>query len=84
MEDKEREYWCSFPYAGKEYTVGADLFSQGLWHLEEDTGRTYEDESPSFYKYVAYVGEKEAKVTPDIAALADLILCNIYWQLKGV
>lgn len=80
-DEQEREYWVKFPYAGKEYTVGADLYGQGSWHIGP-TGETFEDDNPDFYNYVAYVNDKEAIVTSEIAAIADLILTNIYWNTQ--
>lgn len=81
MKDHEREFWAEFPYSGKNYTVGADLFGQGSWHIDE-TGYTVADENPDFYNYVAFVGDKEVPVTSDLAALADLIMTNIYWDTQ--
>ncbi len=81
MKDHERQFWAEFPYSGKNYTVGADLFGQGSWHIDE-TGYTLVDQNPDFYNYVGYVGDKEVPVTSDLAALADLIMTNIYWATQ--
>lgn len=81
MKEHEREFWVEFPYSGKNCTVGADLFGQGSWHIDE-TGYTLVDHNPDFYNYVGYVGDKEVPVTSDLAALADLIMTNIYWDTQ--
>ena len=79
MKEHEREFWVEFPYGGKNYTIGADLYGQGSWHIDK-TGYTVADDNPDFYNYVGYIGDKEVFVTPDLATLADLIMTNIYWD----
>ena len=82
MEEHEREFWADFTYGGKRYTVGADLFGQGSWYID-DTGYAVVNEDPDFYRYVGFVGDREVPVTPDLATLADLIMANIYWDTQG-
>ena len=49
MVEYERDYWVEVG----EYTVGADLLSQGSWSLEEGKVMV-SDEDPTFYNFVCF------------------------------
>ena len=79
QEYDDREYWVKFPYGGKEYTVGADLYGQGSWRFVS-SGEVIPEDNPGFFRYVAYVNGKSAIVTPKVAAIADLVITELYWN----
>lgn len=81
MEDLEREFWVEFPYEGKNYTVGADIWGQGGW-ITKDSCMVV-DENPEFYKHVAFISDKKVDINESTASFADLIMTNIYWHNQG-
>ena len=74
----ERDYWVEVG----EYTVGADLLSQGSWSLEKGEVMV-SDEDPTFYNFVVFEADIEVDLGSSFCLIEDAvrtILCNIYWH----
>ena len=78
MIEYERDYWVEVG----EYTVGADLLSQGSWSLEEGEVMV-SDVDPTFYNFVVFEDDIEVDLGSSFCLIEDTvrtILCNIYWH----
>lgn len=78
MVEYERDYWVEVG----EYTVGADLLSQGSWSLKGGEVMV-SDVDPTFYNFVVFEDDLEVDLGSALDLIEDAvhtILCNIYWH----
>ena len=79
QQELERDFWVEVG----DYSVGADLYEESTWEID-DEGFMIVSEDPVFYNYV-WFDLWTARSVPQIGSLegtVDLILKNIYWNMK--
>ena len=76
QQELERDYWVEVG----DYSVGADLYEEGTWEIDPE-GFMVAELDPVFHDYVwFYKGEYTGVDIPN--EIVDLILKNIYWNMK--
>jgi len=77
QQELERDYWVEVG----DYSVGADLYEEGTWEIDPE-GFMVADEDPVFHNYVWFKRGLPCAPLFSLEKTVDLILKNIYWNMK--